>query len=130
MTPEEAKEIEARIDRDEYTMIDKLIYGGFVSGYLVLPTNILKIICTIIFPPLGIIVNEIIDELKENRLMKFFYIIDKIIYSIILTMFFYFPGLIYSLSQISRPTPQFEEERDKQINIGDKLSEETKDFGL
>ena len=54
-----------------------------------------------VFPPLGIIIDSLIDEFPFIDLNRMIFDMDKIVYSIILTCFFYFPGLIFSLSHIN-----------------------------
>ena len=94
-------ELEKRIDEDEYTLFDKIMYGGLGYGYFCLPTDLLRIIFTVIFPPIAIIVKYIQDEFPFIDFKKLIFGIDELIYSIVLTMFFYIPGLIYSLSIIN-----------------------------
>lgn len=101
MSPEDVKKIEDRIDNGEYSLIDKILYGGLFNGFMILPTNIIKIIYTMVFPPLGIIIDSLIDEFPFIDLNRMIFDMDKIVYSIILTCFFYFPGLIFSLSHIN-----------------------------
>ena len=44
---------------NEYSLFDKIMYGGVGYGYFCMPTNIFKIIATVIFPPLGILIENI-----------------------------------------------------------------------
>lgn len=101
MSPEDVKKIEDRIDNGEYSLIDKILYGGLFNGFMILPTNIIKIIYTMVFPPLGILIDSLNDEFPYIDLNRIVFDMDKIVYSIILTCFFYFPGLIYSLSHMN-----------------------------
>lgn len=94
-------ELEKRIDEDEYTLFDKIMYGGLGYGYFCLPTNLLRIIFTVIFPPIAVIIKYVQDEFPYIDFKKLIFGIDELIYSIVLTMFFYIPGLIYSLSIIN-----------------------------
>jgi hypothetical protein len=102
--------LENRIYSDTYDLFDKCLYGGLGHGVIVFPTHIFKIIFTVIFPPIGAIIN-IIEKLVLNT---FPYItweviitllnpvhLNKIIYSYILTSLFYIPGLVYTLSHHS-----------------------------
>tara|TARA_B100000945_G_C19994552_1_gene418115 strand:+ start:21 stop:335 length:315 start_codon:yes stop_codon:yes gene_type:complete len=94
-----------KIDNDEWTLYDRFLYGGLGYGDFCLPTHLFRIIATVLFPPLGIIIKHlklstvfpyITWETIKNLLTN----IDDIIYSFILTAMFYIPGLIYSLSAI------------------------------
>lgn len=96
-----ADELEKRIDEDDYTLFDKFLYGGFGYGYFCLPTNLFRVILTVIFPPLGVILKYLEEEFPFFNLKKLALGLNDIIYSILLTMMFYIPGLIYSLSSIN-----------------------------
>lgn len=97
------------INPEQWTLYDKIIYGGFGYGSFCLPTNFFKVIITVMFPPLGEMVNIIEDTISKdfpfftletfNKLLSFDSL-NKIIYSFILTTLFYIPGLIYTLSNI------------------------------
>ena len=101
---------EQRIQSGNYNLVSKFLYGGVFSGAIVIPTNFLKIILTLIFPPLGTIL-EIVGEylLNEfpyitwNTLKELFRFknINRIIYTFILTSMFYVPGLVYTLAQLT-----------------------------
>jgi uncharacterized membrane protein YqaE (UPF0057 family) len=97
--------LEQRIDNMEWTLFDRFLYGGLGYGYFSLPTNLLRIILTVIFPPLAIIIKalklsytfpfitmETITSLIDN--------FGEILYSFVLTALFYIPGLIYGLSKL------------------------------
>ncbi len=99
-----ADELEQRIDDNEYTLFDKFLYGGFGYGYFCLPTNIFRVILTVIFPPLGVILKYLDDEFPYVNLKKLVGGINDIMYVIVLTMLFYIPGLIYALSSINCST--------------------------
>ena len=99
-------EIKKKIEDQEYSLFDKIMYGGLGYGYFCLPTNIFKIIATILFPPIGIII-ENVGKLSQNfpyvrgsNLKNIISKVDEIIYSFVLTMLFYIPGLIYTLNKI------------------------------
>jgi len=101
---------ESDIYNGDYNLVSRILYGGIFSGAIVLPTNFIKIILTLIFPPLGTIL-EIIGEALLNEfpyitwdtLKKLFQFenINKIIYTFALTSLFYVPGLVYTLAQIT-----------------------------
>jgi uncharacterized membrane protein YqaE (UPF0057 family) len=101
-------EREARIDAYNWTLFDRLMYGGLGYGAFCLPTNFFKIIFTVIFPPLGEILTIVSDFISQDfpyitwqTLKAIINNLDRIIYSFILTSMFYVPGLIYSLGNIT-----------------------------
>lgn len=94
-------ELEKKIDEDEYTLFDKIMYGGLGYGYFCLPSNLLRIIFTVIFPPFGVAMKFVIQKFPYIDFKKLLLEIDELIYVVILTMFFYIPGLIYALSVIN-----------------------------
>lgn len=99
--------IEVNIDNDNYTLWDRFLYGGLGYSMIALPTNIFRIIGTVLFPPLGVIMQYITTSFPYLDIVKIIENIDEIIYVAILTTFFYVPGLIYSLSLIkTSPDPQ------------------------
>ena len=102
--------VENKIYSDRYDLFDKCLYGGIGHGVIIFPTHIFKIIFTVIFPPIGALLN-IVEHVLLN---SFPYItwdviktlldpknLNKIIYSYILTSLFYIPGLVYTLSHHS-----------------------------
>lgn len=89
-----------RIDNGKYTLYDKFVYGGLGYGTFCLPTNLFRIIFTILFPPLGVFIGHITNDFPFINFSSLIQDIDKIIYSFMLTMLFYIPGLVYSLSII------------------------------
>ena len=101
---------EQDIQSGNYNLISRILYGGIFSGAIVLPTNLIKIVLTLIFPPLGTILEIIGDALLNEfpyitweTLKKLFQFenINKIIYTFILTSMFYVPGLVYTLAQLT-----------------------------
>ena len=101
---------ELNIYSDNYSLVDRILYGGICSGAIVIPTNFIKIIFTLIFPPIGTILEIIGKDLIEKfpyiswqtlKTLLSFNNINKIIYTFILTSMFYVPGLIYALAQIT-----------------------------
>ena len=70
-------------------MWDTVINGGMIKEDICFPNYISKVIFTILFPPLGVTIDE-----HEKGYPN----ISRIIISFILTLLFYFPGLIYAFS--------------------------------
>jgi uncharacterized membrane protein YqaE (UPF0057 family) len=93
---------ENRIDDDEWTFFDKIMYGGIGYGNICLPTHLFRVIITILFPPLGIVIKyiKITDDFPWFSLGDLIMNIGELIKSLMLTAFFYIPGLIYSLNQL------------------------------
>jgi len=100
--------LENKIYADDWTLFDKVMYGGLGYGAFCLPTNFFKVVFTVIFPPLGEIINIVSDYVLDKfpyvtyeTFKQVFLNLNRIIYSFILTSLFYIPGLIYTLSNIS-----------------------------
>jgi len=106
--------VEKDIYNDDYKLYQKILYGGISSGAFVIPTHAIKLLFTLIFPPLG----EIIDTVAEYVVSEFPYVtwkmfkalfeydtLKRILYSFVLTSLFYIPGLIYTLSKFETSTP-------------------------
>ena len=102
--------VENKIAANDYDLFDRTLYGGIGHGIVVIPTNIFKILFTVIFPPLG----EMLEIVSEFLLDEFPYItwdtikelfifenLNKIIYSFILTSLFYVPGLVFTLAHLT-----------------------------
>ena len=97
------------VDANQWTLYDKVTYGGLGYGAFALPSNFFIIIATCIFPPLGQIItilgNTILptppfftmDALRNLVLPDNFMSIIK---SFLLTSLFYVPGLVYVLGNI------------------------------
>ena len=94
--------LEERIDNDEWTFFDKVMYGGLGYGNICLPSHLFRVLSTIIFPPLGIVIKyiKLTDEFPWFDVGDLIMNIGDLIKSLILTSFFYIPGLIYSLNQL------------------------------
>jgi uncharacterized membrane protein YqaE (UPF0057 family) len=93
---------EKRIDNGDWTFFDKVIYGGIGYGNICLPTHLFRVLATILFPPIGIIIKHIkfINDFPWIDITNIIANIADFIKSLILTSFFYIPGLIYSLNQL------------------------------
>lgn len=114
-------DLERQIDNMEWTLYDRFIYGGLGHGYFCFPTNLIRVIMTVIFPPLGTILTHLrmanrFPYITWDTLITLFNNIDDILYSFILTACFYVPGLIYSLSKIKcqQTAEQGQTEQDKE----------------
>ena len=96
---------EKKIDDMEWTLFDRFLYGGLGHGYFCLPTNLIRIIFTVLFPPIATIlkylkINQQFPYINVETFINLFNNIDDIIYSFVLTALFYIPGLIYGLSNL------------------------------
>ena len=106
--------VENDILDNRYSLFQKVLYGGVMHGVLVIPTHWVKLLITLIFPPLGEILNAITEYMIDTfpwitwkciSNLFTFEILNRIVYSFILTSMFYIPGLIYTLSNITVNTP-------------------------
>jgi len=109
-------DIPTHLDASNWTLYDKVTYGGLGYGSFSLPQNFFVIIITCIFPPLGQIITTLGDTITQdppfftwdclNAIFKTESDINKnsnftkIIYSFLLTCLFYVPGLVYVLGNI------------------------------
>ena len=97
------------IDIREWTLFDKLMYGGLGYGAFCFPTDFFKVIIAILFPPLG----EVLNILDDTITSEFPYVswecmkklcqyenLKRLVYSFVLTALFYIPGLVYTLTGI------------------------------
>ena len=80
-----------------YTLFQKILYGGVMHGVVVIPTNWIRLLITLIFPPLGEILNAITEYMIDtfpwitwNAITKIFEfeVLNRIVYSFILTIYF------------------------------------------
>lgn len=88
----------------EYTFYDKFVFGGLGRGTFCLPKNILRVIFTVLFPPLGVVFKFLTPQFPYLNFQKFVENLNEIIYVFMLTAMFYIPGLIYGLSIINDDT--------------------------
>jgi uncharacterized membrane protein YqaE (UPF0057 family) len=95
-----ASDLEIKIDEDNFTLWDRFLYGGLGYSMITLPTNLFRIIATVLFPPLGVVMKYIVNDFPYIDFPNLVLHLDDVIYVLILTTFFYIPGLIYSLSLI------------------------------
>jgi hypothetical protein len=110
-------DLPTHLTADDWTLFDKVTYGGLGYGAFSLPSNFFLIIITCLFPPLGQIINTLGTTISSsppffnwdclkvifqpssdpNTSSNF----TKIIYSFLLTCLFYLPGLSYVLGNIA-----------------------------
>lgn len=97
------------IDASQWTLFDKILYGGLGYGSFCLPSDFFKVILAILFPPLGEVINIVEDTVSSVfpyftwdtlRLLFSINALNHIVYSLILTTLFYIPGLVYTLTNI------------------------------
>ena len=97
------------INAENWTLFDKVMYGGLGYGAFCLPTDFFKVIIAIMFPPLGEVINIVEDTVNTSfpyinwkSIKKLFEYssLNTIVYSFLLTTLFYFPGLVYTLTNI------------------------------
>lgn len=97
------------ITPSDWTLYDKIMYGGFGYTSFCMPSNILTVALAIIFPPLGMI-SAIISNyispsapwLTWDTIHILYNNLNIIIQSFLLTSFFYIPGLIYTMRYINK----------------------------
>lgn len=108
-----------KIEMNEYTLFHKILCGGLGYGSFCMPTMIFKIIFTVCFPPLGILINNLNPDNKTPLLKSFPYLtadhfinifkrIDEFIIAFILTMLFYVPGLVYVMTKFKTVSEVYE----------------------
>ena len=89
-----------KILNDDWTLYDQILYGGLGYGHFCVPKNLIRILFTIIFPPLGVCLKYTQDKFPYINFGELLRNFDKIITCFILTSLFYVPGLIYGLNQL------------------------------
>lgn len=98
-----------QIDANDWTLFDKIMYGGLGYGAFCLPSDFFKVIVAIIFPPLGELINIVEDTISSSFpyftwdtlvMLCSYNAITHLVYSLILTTLFYIPGLVYTLTNI------------------------------
>jgi uncharacterized membrane protein YqaE (UPF0057 family) len=105
MSSQKLNDKEQSITSMDWTLMDRLMYGGLGHGYFCLPTNLIRIIATVLFPPIATILKYLklstsFPYITMESLVFLLQHIDDILYSFVLTALFYIPGLIYGLSNI------------------------------
>jgi len=119
-----------QIDADQWTLFDKIMYGGLGYGSFCLPTDFYKVIISIIFPPMGELIN-IVEDTISNEFPYFswdtlvmlcsYNAITHLVYSLVLTTLFYIPGLVYTLTNIVNKERQVAYDTDTYIYENPKI---------
>lgn len=102
-------DLPTHLNANDWTLFDKVMYGGLGYGTFNLPSNFFVVIITCIFPPLGQIINTLGTTISPDPPFLTWESIkivfqgsnfNKIIYSFLFTCLFYIPGLVYVLGNI------------------------------
>jgi uncharacterized membrane protein YqaE (UPF0057 family) len=113
------KKLRGKINDGNYTLFDKIMYGGLGYGYFCLPANLFKIIIAVLFPPFGIIIHNLgkvttkFPYVGSKNLTSIFMKIDEFLISLILTGLFYVPGLIYTFGKMKLNSADSNTTKDK-----------------
>ena len=90
---------------NDWTLFDKVLYGGFGYSEFCMPDNILIIALTIIYPPLGMVsylvrntISRSFPYITAKTFINLFQNMQLIAYSFVYTMFLYIPGIIYTFN--------------------------------
>jgi uncharacterized membrane protein YqaE (UPF0057 family)/uncharacterized protein YuzE len=128
-----------QIDADQWTLFDKIMYGGLGYGSFCLPTDFYKVIISIIFPPLGELIN-IIEDTISNEFPYFswhtlvmlcsYNAITHLVYSLVLTTLFYTPGLVYTLTNIVNKERRVTYDTDSYIYANPKIRQPSSGIDL
>ena len=120
------------IDANQWTLFDKIMYGGLGYGAFCLPSDFFKVIISIIFPPIGELIN-IIEDTVSNEFPYFnwdtlvmlcsYNAITHLVYSLVLTTLFYIPGLVYTLTNIVNKQRQVKYDTDTYIYANPKITQ-------
>jgi len=99
------KEVNDKIENGEFTIYDKFLYGGIGYGYICLNKNTMRIILSVLFPPLAIILHHLnlSDEfpyITKEGLANLVANLHDVILSVLLTFLFWVPGVVYSLKKL------------------------------
>jgi len=121
-----------QIDANQWTLFDKIMYGGLGYGAFCLPSDFFKVIISIIFPPLGELINVIEDTVSKEFpyftwdtlvMLCSYNAITHLVYSLVLTTLFYIPGLVYTLTNIVNKQRQVEYDTDTYIYANPKITQ-------
>ena len=98
------EKLKEKIRDGNYTLFDKIIYGGFGYGYFCVPSDVFKWIFTGIFPPLGILIHyfgklsKSFPYITSQNIKNIISHFDEFIIAFLGTMLFYIPGLLYVIN--------------------------------
>ena len=118
------------IDANQWTLFDKIMYGGLGYGSFCLPSDFFKVIIAIIFPPMGELINIVENTVSytfpyftwDTLVMLCSYnAITHLVYSLVLTTLFYIPGLVYTLTNIVNKERQVAYDTDTYIYENPKI---------
>jgi uncharacterized membrane protein YqaE (UPF0057 family) len=105
--------VETDILNGNYSLFQKVLYGGVSHGVMIIPTHFFKILITLLFPPLGEIFSALTSKAEYivdtfpwitwDAIKNLFNynVLNRIVYTFILTSLFYIPGLIYVLANLT-----------------------------
>jgi len=128
------EKIKQRISDGEYSLFDKIMYGGLGYGYLCIPSDVFKWIFTGIFPPIGIFIHYFgklsssFPYITSQNLKNIIYHIDEFIIAFLGTMLFYIPGLMYVINIFNKSLSTSENLTNTKENLSDtKNTNDTRD---
>lgn len=98
-------DVNQKIDSGQFTVFDKFLYGGIGYGHVCLPKNIFTVILSVLYPPFGIIIKHL--KLKDTApyitldgLLNLVNNLGDVMYCVMLTFFFWVPGVIYAFQNL------------------------------
>jgi uncharacterized membrane protein YqaE (UPF0057 family) len=122
---ESHEEIKQKIRDGQYSLFDKIMYGGLGYGYFCIPSDVFKWIFTGIFPPIGIFIHHFgklsksFPYITAQNLKNIISHIDEFIMAFLGTMLFYIPGLMYVINIFKKSSPTTENLTDTKENLTD-----------
>ena len=128
-----------QIDASQWTLFDKVMYGGLGYGSFCLPSDFYKVIISIIFPPLGELINIVEDTVSgsfpyftwDTLVMLCSYnAITHLVYSLLLTTLFYIPGLVYTLTNIVNKERKVAYDTSTYIYANPKIAQPSSETGI
>lgn len=128
-----------QINANQWTLFDKIMYGGLGYGSFCLPTDFYKVIISIIFPPMGELINVVEDTVSGNFpyftwdtlvMLCSYNAISHLVYSLILTTLFYIPGLVYTLTNIVNKERKVAYDTSTYIYANPKIAQPSSDTDL
>lgn len=112
------KEINKRIQRGDFSLYDKFIYGGLGYGYICLPNNLIRIILAVLFPPFSVLLKHLNPQnefpyITWNGLYNLYQNFTDVVFTLILTSLFWVPGVIYAFNEIKVLGAEVKEKEEK-----------------